>query len=180
MKLGLAIAAAGLLAVSAFAAEAKKESCLKVGEGVPAFQVVDLSGPKKGQQLCYVWNYGGAPVVMAFVKDEPAKATGLVAAIQKLTETHKDKNLKAFVVFTAGPEWSKEVEKVAAEKSITIPMTILPQGTSAGDYQAFKVNPEARNTVILYSRKKVQGNFVDVSRDSWADVEKATSQLVGK
>ena len=50
MKLGLAIAAAGLLAVSAFAAE----SSLKVGENVPAFQVVDLSGQNKGKQLCYV------------------------------------------------------------------------------------------------------------------------------
>src|SRR5687767_12742738 len=103
---------------------------------------------------------------MAFVKDEPAKAASLVAAIQKLTDSHKDKNLKSFVVFTAGPEWSKEVEKVASEKSINIPMTILPGGTSAGDYKAFKVNPEAKNTIILYSGKKVVSNFVDVNRES--------------
>jgi len=51
MKLGLSIAAAGLLAVSAFAAA--KESGPGVGSPCGAFQVVDVSGPKKGQQLCY-------------------------------------------------------------------------------------------------------------------------------
>lgn len=50
MKLGLAIAAAGMMAVSAFAAV---ESGLKPGTGTTAFQVVDVSGPNKGKQLCY-------------------------------------------------------------------------------------------------------------------------------
>jgi len=48
MKLGLAIAALGLMAVSAFAAE----SGLKPGASTTPFDVVDLSGPTKGKQLC--------------------------------------------------------------------------------------------------------------------------------
>jgi len=39
-----------MLAVSAFAAV---ESGLKQGEACGAFQVVDVSGPNKGKQLCY-------------------------------------------------------------------------------------------------------------------------------
>jgi hypothetical protein len=57
MKLGLAIAALGLMAVSAFAADqaaVKVDSGLKVGESPSAFDVVDVSGPNKGKQLCYV------------------------------------------------------------------------------------------------------------------------------
>jgi hypothetical protein len=50
MKVGLAIAAAGLLAVSAFASV---ESGLKPGTPTAPFQVVDVTGPHKGQQLCY-------------------------------------------------------------------------------------------------------------------------------
>jgi hypothetical protein len=50
MKLGLAIAAVGMTAISAFAAV---ESGLKAGAPAPPFQVLDVSGPKKGQQLCY-------------------------------------------------------------------------------------------------------------------------------
>jgi hypothetical protein len=50
--LGLAIAGVAL-ALSATAAE-KVASGLNPGERTPAFQVVDVSGPQKGKQLCYV------------------------------------------------------------------------------------------------------------------------------
>jgi hypothetical protein len=52
MKIGLAVAAAAVLAVSAFAADVK--SGLQVGERTSAFDVVDVTGPNKGKQLCYV------------------------------------------------------------------------------------------------------------------------------
>jgi hypothetical protein len=50
MKWGLAVAAAGMMAVSAFAAV---ESGLKPGQPATPFQVVDVTGPHKGEQLCY-------------------------------------------------------------------------------------------------------------------------------
>ena len=52
-KLSLTIAALGLLVSSVFAAD-KLESGAKPGAGPGgAFQVLDLSGPNKGKQLCY-------------------------------------------------------------------------------------------------------------------------------
>ena len=51
-RLGLAIAALGM-AVSALAADTV-ESGLKPGQGTQAFQVVDVTGPDKGKQLCLV------------------------------------------------------------------------------------------------------------------------------
>lgn len=47
---------ASLLLVSAPLVEAgdKLESGWKQGEGVPAFQVRDVTGPNKGKSLCYV------------------------------------------------------------------------------------------------------------------------------
>lgn len=105
----------------------------------------------------------------------------MVAAIQKLTNENQDRNLKSFVVFTAGPEWKGQVEKLAADHKISIPMTLLPGGTSSGDFQSYKISPEVRNTIILYKGKKVQHNFVDVTdAQKWSAVEKATAQLVGK
>ena len=50
MKLGLAIAAAGMMAATAFAAV---DSGLKPGTFCTPFQVVDVTGPHKGQELCY-------------------------------------------------------------------------------------------------------------------------------
>jgi len=52
MKLGLTMAAVGMLAVSALAAPL--ESGLKAGESASAFQVVDVTGPNKSKELCYV------------------------------------------------------------------------------------------------------------------------------
>jgi hypothetical protein len=52
MRFGLALAAVGL-AVSAVAAE-KIQSGLQPGARTSPFQVVDVTGPNKGKQLCYV------------------------------------------------------------------------------------------------------------------------------
>ena len=118
---------------------------------------------------------------MAFVKDEPSKAAGLVARIQKLTEEHKDQKLQAFVVFLSGGTDLKDpIVKVAAEKKISIPMTFLPGGTGAADFSAWKVNPEAKNTILLYNKKVVQNNFVNVDEKGFADVAKAAAAMVGK
>ncbi len=52
MKLSLAVAALGLLAVSAFAADSL-QSGPRPGDRTTVFDVVDVSGPNKGKQLCY-------------------------------------------------------------------------------------------------------------------------------
>jgi hypothetical protein len=52
MRVGWAVVVAGL-AVSAIAAE-KLQSGLQPGSRPSAFEVVDVSGPNKGKQLCYV------------------------------------------------------------------------------------------------------------------------------
>jgi hypothetical protein len=117
-------------------------------------------------------------VVAAFIKGDPGKAAGLVAAIQKLSEKHQ--NLKPFVVFTGGPELKQPIEKLGSEKGIKIPVTFLPAGPSDAAYGKFKVNPEAKNTILLYNRQQVHANFVDVTHDSWADVEKAAAAMLGQ
>jgi len=52
-KLSFALAAVGVMATTALAAD-KLESGLKPGASTAAFDVVDVSGPNKGKQLCYV------------------------------------------------------------------------------------------------------------------------------
>ena len=116
---------------------------------------------------------------MAFVKDEPAKAASLVANIQKLTDANKSKGLKSFVVFTSGgQELKAPLEKLAAEKKITLPMTFLPRGTNSADYGAYKINPEANNTVLVYNAHKVYANFVNVDDKAFENVAKAASDML--
>jgi hypothetical protein len=54
MKLGLTIAALGILAASAVMGADKVQSGLKPGESPSAFDIVDITGPDKPKQLCLV------------------------------------------------------------------------------------------------------------------------------
>jgi hypothetical protein len=175
MKIGLLIAAAGMVAASAFAAV---ESGLKPGTPTSAFQVVDVTGPHKGQQLCYRCSYGAAPVIAAFLNGDVMKSAGLVSNIQKLVEARQQKGLKTFVVYMGGPDQKGSIEKVASEHHITIPLVFLPQGTSADDVAAYRISSQAKNTVLLWKQGTVRHNFVDVDRSSFPTVAKAVDEML--
>jgi hypothetical protein len=117
---------------------------------------------------------------VAFVKDDPGKAASLVAHVQKLTEDNKSKNLRSFVVFMGGPELKDSLAQVATDKKITIPMTFLPEGASQASLGRFKINPEAKNTILVYNRQTVHASFVNVDDKSFEDVAKATEEMLAK
>lgn len=173
----ISMLAVGVLAASAFAADAVK-SGLKPGSSLGAFDVVDVSGPNKGKQLCYRCQYGGAPVVAAFIKGDAPEGPSLAAAIQKLTQANSEKGLRSFVVFMGGPELKGNIEKIAAEKKITIPLTFLPSGPKSADIANYQINPEASSTVLLWSKGSVKANFVNITREGWGDVTKAAEGML--
>ena len=109
---------------------------------------------------------------------DASKAAGLVANIQKIVEARQDKGLKTFVVFMGGPELKQPIEKIAAERKITIPMVFLPQGSSAPDVGYYKISPAARNTILLWRQGTVRNNFVDVDGKSLTEVEKAVDEML--
>jgi hypothetical protein len=81
------------------------------------------------------------------------------------------------VVFQGGPELQEPIARLAEEGKITIPMTFLPQGTGEESYRKWKVHPEAANTVMVFNRRKVTANFVDVTDKTWEEVAKAATAL---
>jgi hypothetical protein len=171
----LAIAAVSLLAVAAFAA--KPNSGLKPGANVGAFDVVDVNGPNKGKQLCYRCSFGGNPVVAAFIKPGASEAQTIVQGIQKLTDAHGGK-LKSFVVFMAGAESKPAIDKMAHDNKISVPLTFLPAGTSAGDIGAYQINPEASSTVMLWKKGAVVNTFVNVNDKEWGSVASAAGEML--
>jgi hypothetical protein len=116
---------------------------------------------------------------MTFIKDDAGKAASLVANIQKLTDANKAKDLRSFVVFVGGPEMKATLEKIAADKKITIPLSFLPGGAGQADINRYKISPEAKNTVMVYNRQKIHATLVDVDEKTFADVEKATAEMLG-
>lgn len=171
----LAVAATSLLAVAAFAAP--MASGLKPGQGVNPFQVVDVTGPNKGKQLCYRCAYGGNPVVAAFVKPNAPETAAVLEGVDKLTKQHNGK-LKSFVVFMSGPEAKATIEKMQAEHKLSTPLTFLPQGPKAEDIEAYNINPAANNTVMLWNKGAVHASFANVDGKSFAEVNKATADML--
>jgi hypothetical protein len=104
-----------------------------------------------------------------------------VARIQELTEKHKEQRLQSFIVFlSGGTELKGPIEKVAAEKKISIPMTFLPGGTGDPGFRNWKVNPEAKNTILLYSNRVVRYNFVNVEEKGFDEVAKAAAAMLSQ
>lgn len=174
-KLGVFIAAASALAVTAYAAV---ESGLKLGAMPSPFQVVDVTGPNKGKELCYRCQYGASPVIAAFVNGEASKSAKLLTDMQKLVDANKSKGLKSFVVFMNGPEVKEDIQKLAVEKKITIPLVFLPKGTKEEDIASYKISPSAKNTVILWRASSVKANFVDVDTAKIPQVKKAVDAML--
>ena len=117
---------------------------------------------------------------MAFVKDDPAKAASLAASIQKLVEAQKSKDLRGFVVVVSGPEQGPAIAKAAKDQKVTISVAHLAMGPKQDDFAAYKVNPEAKNTVLVYQRHKVFANFVNVDEKSFPKVAKAAEEMLAK
>lgn len=117
-------------------------------------------------------------MVVAFVNGEAGDSQALVQGIDKLDKTYGPKGLKTFVVYSGGPELKNDIEAVAKKAGTSIPLTFLPGGAKAPDIARYKLSPGAKNTVVVYKNKQVVANLVDVTPETWAQVEKATAEAV--
>ncbi len=102
----------------------------------------------------------------------------MVGQIQKLADKHAEKGLRTFVVYTGGTELKPAIEQMTQESKITIPVTYLSEGKTSSGLQGYKINPEARNTVMTYKGKKVTATFVDVDEKTFPKVEEATAAML--
>ncbi|NOZ21672.1 MAG: hypothetical protein GXP25_11375 [Planctomycetes bacterium] len=153
-------------------------SGLQVGERTPVFLVFDITGPNKGKALCYICGYGGAPMVIAFVKDTGGDATRLVVKIQKLVTGHEADGLKAFVVYEAGSEKKDDLERIAADHHITIPL-VLPRDLDQA-LKLYKVNPEAKNTIWVAKSNTILFTAANVTDETFSNVIGAVTKMLGK
>lgn len=150
--LALSVGAGLLMGLSSAGAV---ESGLKVGDYAGAFTVLDVTGPSKGEELCYRCKYGNSPVVAIFTRELSDAVADTVADVDKAIG--KNKNLKSFVVLlTDDAEASKaDLEKLAKEKNIkNVPLTIADSKGPAN----YKINKDAGVTVLMWNESEVRVN----------------------
>ncbi len=157
MKRTLLLAVA-LLVATAFAVADDGQSGLAVGDSVGAFTVEDVTGPAKGESLCYRCRYGQRPTVAIFTREVDENLAGLVKEIDGQVAENEDKKLAAFVVLlTDDTETGKtKLAELATKHGITnTPLTVYKDSKGPAGY---KVAEKCGVNVMFWVNSKVKSN----------------------
>lgn len=176
---GLATLVMGLsvgLADAAFRAGDGLDSGVQVGDAVAPFDVQDITGPNKGNTLCYRCQYGQNPVVCVFARETAGPVANLIKQVdEKIT---KDNGLKAFVVVLTddAKKSSSTLEELAKSSGIkSVPLTLIANTKGPDDYQIAK---NADVTVMMWKNGKVVVNHAYAKgKMTDADVKTIVSEV---
>jgi rhodanese-related sulfurtransferase len=147
-----------------------------VGAVTPSLRVIDVTGKYKGQDTCYVCEYGAAPTVIGFFQKPSDQAADLIVKLDALVKSQK--NLKGFAVMIAGPDTKDWLEKLAADKGIQIPLVYFAKGPQDTGMRIYRLNPAADNTILVNDNRQVVANFVNVNDTSFQQVEDASAKML--
>ncbi|HXX46246.1 MAG TPA: rhodanese-like domain-containing protein [Candidatus Acidoferrales bacterium] len=147
-----------------------------VGAVTPSLRVIDVTGKYKGQDTCYVCEYGPAPTVIGFFNKPSDLAADLIVKLDALVRSQK--NLKGFVVMTEGADSKDWLEKLAADKGIQIPMVYFARGLQDSGMRIYKLNPAVDNTVLVNINRQVVANFVNVNDSTFSQVQDASVKML--
>jgi rhodanese-related sulfurtransferase len=147
-----------------------------VGAVTPSLRVIDVTGKYKGQDTCYVCEYGPAPTVIGFFNKPSDQAADLIVKLDALVKSQK--NLKGFAVMTEGADAKAWLEKLAADKGIQIPLVYFARGLQDSGMRIYKLNPSADNTILVNINRQVVANFVNVTADSFQPVSDASAKML--
>jgi len=160
--------------------EAKVTSGRDVGAITPSFVVLDVTGPHKGDAICYVCEYRGAPTVLGFFQNRSEETASLITKLNELAVKEANKDLKVVAAIVSGPDNKEWLENLAKEKGIKFPLVVFRKGTSDVNVKLYKLNLEARNTILVSLNREVTANLTNVSDETFARVSDATSEMLTK
>lgn len=149
-------AAVGVLAVATFAGAGEVMSGLKAGSRVPAFTVHDVTGPLKGEDLCYRCRYGAQPVVTIFAKEVTPEVVALTKQLDAVVAENRDAKMAGFVVVMSdAPEGVyDDLAKAAKDNKIEqLPLTTFKGMSGPSGYDLSK---DADYTVMMWVDNKIK------------------------
>jgi protocatechuate 3,4-dioxygenase beta subunit len=153
------------------------QSGLSIGEAVPSWEPVHVAGPDQGTQACPICTYGARPMILVVTHDGP-NAAALAAKVEHLVAASSDKELKGFVVVTDSTP--ARLRRLAREQGIEKAALCYPEpGHEHTDLRLkLKINPRARNTIVVYRHFRVTASFVNVDGGSFDEVERAVRRTL--
>lgn len=141
-------------------------SGLQPGDKAGAFNVLDVTGPRKGNSLCYTCAFGKHAVVCIQAREISDTLIGAIRELDALVDSPasiKGNSKHAFVVYITDDPVSaaKGLAEIARQHKIkNIPFTIFDELTGPRDY---KVTPDAEVTVMMWKDTVVAVNRAAVA-----------------
>jgi hypothetical protein len=167
-----------LLVTVAVPASAEVVSGLDVGAPTISIPVLDVTGPYKGQAICYVCEFQNDPNVLAFFRDTGEKTAELIVELNDLYLQNKDRNFKAVAMIVAGEAASPWLEALQANKHIEIPLVVLRRGPKDVAVRLYSLNPEVENTFLVTVDRFVAANVAGITPDQFGRVADATATML--
>jgi hypothetical protein len=151
-------------------------SGLEIGETVEPWRPIHVAGPDRGTTACPVCTYLAKPAIVVFTKDGE-NAVELARRVEALVKAHRKVGLKGFVVVLDSTPG--KLAKMAHRAGISRSALCYPDpSTREEDLRAYRINPAAISTVLVYKDYTVAARFVDLSSNDFGRVESAVAKLV--
>ncbi len=159
------------LNIPGYANAQKNTSGRNVGEDVISFIPYHAWGPDKGTRVCPVCKYGWYHGILYFVGNHPdwqeirSWLTFLEGESRK-----RAKHLKVYFVYGNEKDYDrtareKELEKLGQELGLQkTALTFVPSfRDSESEVDLNKIDPETKNTILLYKRSRIVDKFIDLA-----------------
>jgi hypothetical protein len=166
--------------IAALARAADVISGPPVGATTMSIPVSDVTGPYKGQLICYVCDYDKAPDVLAFFRDTSEATAKEIIQLNELYLKNKSRNFKAVAMIIAGESAKAWLEDLNRTAHLEIPLTYFRKGPKDPAVRVYNLNPAVANTFLVTMDRSVVANISDIGPDQFNRVADATSEMLSK
>jgi len=157
---------------------AEVASGLDVGAPTVSIPVLDVTGPYKGQAICYVCEFQNDPNVLAFFRDTSDTTAALIVKLNELYVKNKDHNFKAVAMIVAGDSAKPWLEELQAAKHLEIPLVVFRRGPKDVAARLYSLNPAVENTFLVTVDRFVAANVTGIGPDDFGRVADAPRTML--
>jgi hypothetical protein len=179
---GVTLSRCHLVTLSSAAAADPCVSGVPVGKRPGPYSFLVATGPQRGQQTCYVCDQADKPTAVVFARTLSDPLGKLLARLDAEAVARKDVGFKAWMTQLTDAGDLDALAKWAQGQGLKA----IPVGAfeDADGPPAYKLNPHADVTVLLFVKQKVVANFAfrpgELTDEKVADVAKAVPPLFEK
>jgi hypothetical protein len=174
----LAIIGPALLGASALAAEIV--SGLPVGATTQSIPVSDVTGPYRGERVCYVCEFDKAPGVLVFFRDTSEATAKQIIQLNDLYLKNKSVNFKAVAMIIAGESAKRWLEELNRSARLEIPLTFFTRGPKDAAARVYNLNPAVANTFLVTVNRTVVANISDIGPEQFHRVAEAAAEMLAR